>query len=218
MGETVNPVVDKLVAAKLIFWDFDGVIKDSLEAKSSAFEELFLPYGVDVARRVRVHHESNGGVSRFHKIPIYLNWSGIAPVGAVVDEFCSRFSELVLSRVLESPWVSGVREYLEANHKCQFFVLLSATPQNEIEIIASKLGIGRVFQHIFGAPIKKIDAIAQVLAATATEARDSLMVGDSEEDLIAAKGNGIRFMLRRTALNRGIQERMKFDMFDDLSS
>ena len=38
--------------AKTIFWDFDGVIKDSVSVKSDAFEELFLPFGSDVAKKL----------------------------------------------------------------------------------------------------------------------------------------------------------------------
>ena len=45
-----------------IFWDFDGVIKDSMTVKSDAFEQLFLPFGENIAKKVRTHHEANGGI------------------------------------------------------------------------------------------------------------------------------------------------------------
>ncbi|MEC7219091.1 MAG: hypothetical protein VXW29_01645, partial [SAR324 cluster bacterium] len=32
-------------AYKLIFWDFDGVIKDSVPLKTEAFDQLFCEYG-----------------------------------------------------------------------------------------------------------------------------------------------------------------------------
>ena len=60
--------------ASIVFWDFDGVIKDSVEVKAAAFERLFLPYGAEIARRVRQHHEAHGGMSRFDKVPLYLAW------------------------------------------------------------------------------------------------------------------------------------------------
>ena len=49
---------------KLIFWDFDGVIKDSVEVKTHAFEYLFPDGDADFLRKVRMHHEANGGMSR----------------------------------------------------------------------------------------------------------------------------------------------------------
>ena len=63
-------------AVTTIVFDFDGVIKDSLEVKSSAFNQLFSIFGDDIARRVKEHHELNGGVSRSDKLPIYLEWAG----------------------------------------------------------------------------------------------------------------------------------------------
>ena len=35
---------------KNIFFDFDGVIKDSVKVKSESFEKLFLPFGKKVAK------------------------------------------------------------------------------------------------------------------------------------------------------------------------
>ena len=52
---------------KSIIFDFDGVILDSLEAKSEAFEELYADYGTSIVKKVRKYHLSNGGVSRQKK-------------------------------------------------------------------------------------------------------------------------------------------------------
>ncbi len=49
----------------VIFWDFDGVIKDSVGVKIKAFFQLFEPFGFVVAERVRQHHEANGSMSYF---------------------------------------------------------------------------------------------------------------------------------------------------------
>jgi phosphoglycolate phosphatase-like HAD superfamily hydrolase len=69
-----------------IFLDFDGVIKESVEAKSAAFVHLFEGFGDDVSKRVRSHHEANGGMSRFEKIPMYLGWAGEKETQKRVDE------------------------------------------------------------------------------------------------------------------------------------
>ena len=55
-----------------ILWDFDGVIKEYLYVKTGAFFELFYKYGTDVTQKVREHHEVNGCVSSFEKIPYYF--------------------------------------------------------------------------------------------------------------------------------------------------
>ena len=54
---------------EMVFWDFDGVIKESVSVKTDAFEELFKPYGDIVRKKVKNHHIENAGMSRFNKIP-----------------------------------------------------------------------------------------------------------------------------------------------------
>ena len=76
----------------VIFWDFDGIIKDSVKVKSMAFMQLFTPFGEDVVKQVREHHEANGGLSRFDKLPIYLGWAGCLSTPELVEEYSNKFS------------------------------------------------------------------------------------------------------------------------------
>lgn len=200
---------------QLVFWDFDGVIKDSVEVKSVAFERLFLSYGKDVAGKVRLHHEAHGGVSRYEKMPIYLGWADEPVNAARVHEFCQRFSELARQAVIDSAWVPGVREYLQAQHERQHFVLISATPQEEMEQILLALEIYPFFREVHGAPKSKTLAIRDVLQRMGCPSDKVLVVGDSETDLAAAEANRVMFLLRRTALNQFLQERHRGPMCDN---
>ncbi len=200
----------------VLFWDFDGVIKDSVTVKSLAFEQLFLPYGREVADRVRQHHEAHGGVSRFEKMPIYLAWAG-EPVSAErIQDFCDRFSQLVRQAVINAAWVPGVREYLQAHHTRQRFILMTATPQEEVQQILHALKISHCFREVHGAPTPKATAIRDVLERLQCPPEQALVVGDSEADLDAAEANNVAFMLRRTPLNRSLQERFSGATFDGL--
>ena len=40
-----------------VFWDFDGVIKESIEVKSIAFEQLFMPFGRKISKFVLAENE-----------------------------------------------------------------------------------------------------------------------------------------------------------------
>ena len=103
---------------ELIFWDFDGVIKESVSVKTDAFVELFQSYGKDVCNKVKQHHIENGGMSRFNKIPLYLEWSNIAPTNERVDDMCAKFSGIVKNKVINSAWVPGVERFLRSNIFC----------------------------------------------------------------------------------------------------
>lgn len=196
--------MQQLSQPKLIFWDFDGVIKDSVEVKSRAFVKLFEAFGNEVAERVHEHHEANGGMSRFDKVPLYLQWAGEEPNQDRVREFCDRFGQLVLQGVIDAPWVGGVEKYLRNNPLQQIFVLVSATPQNELEQILHALELTKCFADIFGMPTRKKDAIRMTLAARGFDPNDCLMVGDARADLEAAEANQIPFLLRRHETNSNV--------------
>jgi len=212
----VSQALTQLQAADLVFWDFDGVIKDSVAVKTVGYEQLFLPFGPALASRVRQHHEAHGGVSRYEKIRLYLDWAGEPVTQARVDEFCARFSQLVLQAVIDSPWVPGVREYLQEHRTRQHFVLITATPKDEIDQILRLLDLAACFRSVFGSPTPKAVAIREVLTLSRASPDGALVVGDSETDLDAALANGVGFLLRRTTLNQKLQERHPAPAFDTL--
>lgn len=208
-------ISENIKKAKTIFWDFDGVIKDSVSVKSDAFEELFLPFGSDVAKKIRMHHEDNGGMSRYDKLPIYLNLAGEKNSTNSISKYEKQFSKLVMNRVINSPWVEGVLEYIKTNYKAQKFFLITATPQKEIEEILKKLEISKYFKKVIGSPTNKKDAIKIILSNQNINLDDSIMIGDSCSDYEAAKENNVFFVFRKTDLNKKLQKKLKCQMIEN---
>ncbi len=187
-----------------LFWDFDGVIKDSVEVKTKAYIELFKTFGLSIVQKVCRHHEYNGGMSRFDKIPIYLKWAGVEPTHEAVADYSGQFSKLVLQGVIDAPWVPGAEEYIRNNKYKQTFVLVSATPQGELEFILNALDLAECFTKVFGAPTNKVNAIANTLKSFNLDPSSCLMIGDSLADLNAASSNKVHFLLRRHTSNAEI--------------
>lgn len=175
-----------------------------MDVKSRAYVKLFEPFGPDVMEQVRLHHQANGGMSRFRKFPLYLQWAGEEPSEERVQEFCERFSQIALQGVIDSPWVPGAEEYLRHNPRNQVFVVVSATPQAELEQILRTLDLYDCFAAIYGAPTGKAEAIEITLKKQTIDARDCLMIGDARADLDAARANRVPFLLRRHASNAGV--------------
>ena len=208
--------LEKLIGqAEVVFWDFDGVIKDSVEVKSTAFEKLFSNYGQDFTIKVRRHHERNGGVSRFKKIPLYLSWSKEVISSEKVQEFCNRFSLLTKQSVINSPWVDGFLEFIECHYKERKNILVTATPTEEIKEILHALNIQHFFHKIYGAPDTKSDVINKTLREMKISPQCAIMLGDSASDYKAAKDNNVLFFLRGTELNKSLQSECKDWMFKD---
>ena len=209
--------IDSVEDASTIFWDFDGVIKDSVLVKSDAFEKLFITFGEELAKKVKKHHEDNGGMSRYEKFPIYLSWAGKQKSDKLILDYEQQISKLVKQSVIESPWVKGVQEYLEINYEKQEFFLVTATPQNEIEDILMKLQISHFFKHIIGSPMSKQDGVESLIKDYDIKIDHAIMIGDSMSDYSAAIDNNVNFILRKTSLNKKLQKQLKCKMIDDFT-
>ena len=201
--------------SNVVFWDFDGVIKDSVRVKSIAFEKLFSIYGSKILKKVRAHHEKNVGVSRFDKIPLYMSWSDESVTDKNIQELCNKFSLLVKKSVIESPWVPGFLEIVNKMNNRQKHVLVTATPKDEIEEILKKLEIRHFFHNVYGAPVLKKEAISKELNKLSISPENAIMIGDSNNDYEAAKDNNVMFFLRCTDFNKDLQQLCKGNTFKD---
>ena len=165
---------------------------------------------------MKEHHEANGGISRFDKIPTYLKFAGLSASEPVINVFCERFSKSVMEGVIDSPWVPGVKEYLVESTNQQLFFLITATPQAEIEIILNRLGISSCLKKVFGAPMRKEIAVSNAMEIYGLSPNEVLMIGDSSSDLQAAKRNSIPFLLRKTLINHDLANSYDGPQFEDL--
>mgnify|MGYP001185878755 CR=1 FL=1 len=200
---------------KYIFWDFDGVIKESLDVKTNAFENLFKSYGPEIAERVRNHHLENIGISRYKKIPLYLSWVNEPISNQNIRTFCKNFSEIVVENVIKSPWVPGFLEFINSTYGIKSNMLVTSTPQKEIDMILKKLDIQIFFEKVFGAETAKNKSIRICIDRMKIDQCDCLMIGDTETDLKAAEENNISFLLRKTHLNNKLQSNMTMNQFSN---
>lgn len=200
-GSENSSAVSLFRQARLVFWDFDGVIKETIHLKGEAFARLFRDHGEALMTKIRKHHARHGGVSRLDKIPLYLGWAGLAQDSENVGRFCERFAEMVFQKVVEAPWVPGAKELLLLNPFRQRFYLVTATPQKEIEAILAALDLMGVFEGVFGSPVKKDDAIRKALENSSTPNERCLLIGDSLADQQAALATNIPFLLRQHSNN-----------------
>jgi phosphoglycolate phosphatase-like HAD superfamily hydrolase len=197
-----SAIQSQITLASLIFWDFDGVIKDSVGVKKDAYAKLFSGYDRKVVRLIIEHNKINGGLSRFKKIPLYLTWACESVTESLIEDFCNRYSILVKQAVIDAPWVPGLLNYLKKNYLRQKFIIVTATPQNEIVDILYTLGISHYFYEVHGSPKEKCNVISDVLKRFKCNNLNALMIGDSKEDYLAAHKNMVPFILRANSFNQ----------------
>ena len=183
-----------------IIFDFDGVIIESVGVKADGFAMLYCPYGKNVVNQVLKHHYANGGVSRYDKFRFYhKNFLGSDLSDVELQVLGKRFSEFVVRRIIEAPYVKGALEFLTENYRKYSFFVSTGTPQNEIEIITKEKSIFNFFIEIFGTPSSKFEHITTIMNKYSLAKNKTLFIGDSIIDKNAANKAGIQFVARVTS-------------------
>jgi len=183
---------------RYFIFDFDGIIKESVEAKTKSYINLFSEYKFALPL-IKEHHQKNGGISRYEKIPLYLEFCKLSSTKSLVELYLKRFRENVYKLVIDSNWVPGILEFIKEIEDKQKIYIVSATPEDEIRMISNKIKLNVPISNIFGSPSSKIKNINKFFKKEFK--RDYIFFGDSFSDSIAANEFSIDFAYRRYDLN-----------------
>ncbi|MEO0439491.1 MAG: HAD-IA family hydrolase [Pseudomonadota bacterium] len=181
-----------------IFFDFDGVIADSVDAKITAFGQLYDEFGPDVRRAVEDYQRAVPGETRFDKIPrFHSELLGISLSEAEIIQWCDKLSSIVLDEVVKSDLLPDVPEVL-ANLERQNIQahIVSGTPHDELQIIVDRKGLAPFFRTARGAPEKKASIVRDIMATEALTASQCLFVGDAMTDFDCAEQCDMAFLGR----------------------
>tara|TARA_B110000046_G_scaffold174029_1_gene197318 strand:- start:6431 stop:7081 length:651 start_codon:yes stop_codon:yes gene_type:complete len=201
---------------KNIFFDFDGVIAESVSAKTDAFREMYSPYGEDIANQVVEYHINHGGVSRFEKFKYWEKKFFNKDISEHrVHELAKQFSNLVLNKVIISDEVPGVNAFIKKYSKELNFWIITGTPTSEIEIIANERGLTNYFSGIHGSPKNKRYWTEYLLKKHNLKREETLFLGDATTDLDAATFSNLHFALRENEENKGIFKNYEGNRFKD---
>lgn len=190
---------------KSILWDFDGVIAESVNVKTEAFRELYLPYGDDVAQKVVEHHLAHGGVSRFEKFKIYHEQYLKIPIDQKeVERLSAMFSEIVLNKVVSAPYIDGVIDFIHSTQSQYDHFVISGTPDGEMKEIINRRKIRNLFIEVMGSPKTKVEWINDLVSRGKISIDTSVFIGDATTDYNAAKTTGMNFVLREVYYNQDL--------------
>lgn len=197
--------LEKNIKFKNIFFDFDGVVAESVNAKTEAFRELYLPYGEVIADKVVEHHINHGGVSRYEKFKIYHNQFLNTEISEEeVQNLAGKFSNLVLDKVINSEQVKGCNDFFDQYSKSLNFWIITGTPTDEMKIIAKSRGIEKHFIGIHGSPKNKRYWTEHIIKEHNLKREETLFLGDATTDYDAALFSSLHFALRVHEENESI--------------
>jgi len=179
-----------------IFFDWDGVITDSVDIKTKIFAELYREHGAEVEKKVVDFHLQHGGVSRYVKFKYFHeNFLNMKLSEAEVEQMAQQFSSHAFDAVIQSPFVPGVLETISNEFaKNTLLFIVSATPMEEIKRIVEAKNLVHFFKEIHGSPTTKQEIIKNLISRYKLTGSKCLMIGDAIEDYQAAVDNGVKFL------------------------
>jgi HAD superfamily hydrolase (TIGR01549 family) len=178
-----------------IIFDFDGVLAESMNIKTEAFAKLFKNFGEEIVKKVTKHHIENGGISRYKKIEkYYKEYVGKKLSKNEISEVANNFSELVIKKVIDAPWVPGAKDFLEKYYKKIDLYVVSGTPQEELDNIIGERKMKKYFKAIYGSPMEKEEIIKKIINENRYDDKKTLFIGDSFSDYTSSKKANVKFI------------------------
>jgi len=180
---------------RALFWDFDGVILDSMPIRDEGFAQVLKPWKPREIEAFLDYHRQNGGLSRYHKFRYFFTEILKVPVSEeAVKSLSAEFSE-IMRRLLvnRNLLIQDSIAFIERYHTEIPMFIVSGSDGNELRFLCQELAINSFFKQIEGSPTPKIKLVADLLETYGFEKGNVLLIGDSGNDFDAARENGIRF-------------------------
>ena len=202
---------------KAIIFDFDGVILDSGRIKTEAFPLIFdfIPEHHDA---ILDYHIQNQGLSRYEKIDwVYRELLDKPLEESKKKELGQKFSDIVLDKVLEAPFINGAKELLQflINRELPSFVA-SGTPEDELRLIVEKRGLDKYFNGVYGSPTKKPEIVRHIEKKWNIACAEMLFLGDASTDYNSARITGTDFVPVQSDEMKDYWKLVGLEAIDDL--
>lgn len=190
-----------------VFFDFDGVLVDSVPLKTKAYADIFQPYGEKAVKAVLDYHQKHKGIDRYKKISYVSEKLDLGLTRAKLEQTAAQFSALVKEEIIAKPFVQGALDLLVQlrSAKIKLFIV-SAAPQGELrEIVQKKISVESIkasheksadyfFEKIFGSPQSKLEILKKSLEEYSLDPSKCIFIGDSLCDFKVAQSVGMFFL------------------------
>ncbi|MHA7101789.1 HAD family hydrolase [Roseivirga pacifica] len=181
---------------KVILWDFDGVILDSMAIRDQGFVEVLKEYPEVQVNELLAYHRKNGGLSRYVKFRYFFEEiRGEEISNDSVNGLAEQFSNVMKSLLINpSLLISDSLNFIVENARRYKMHIVSGSDGNELRYLCEQLNIDQYFLTIDGSPTPKKQLVKSVLSQFGYAQKDCVLIGDSINDFEAAESNSVDFM------------------------
>lgn len=203
----------ELLSKDAIFWDFDGVILDSMDVREEGFRIVLSEYPLEEIEDMLIFHRKNGGLSRYVKFRYFFESIRGEPVSEdKLQLLFANFTEVMRkSLVSQERLIPEVLNFISKEYHNIRMHIVSGSDGDELRYLCRNLGISKFFKTIEGSPRAKEELVKDLLDEESYVPSQVCLVGDSHNDYEAARHNGIFFYgFNNTELKRAGLNYLKF--------
>lgn len=180
---------------KAIFWDFDGVIINSMPIREKGFREVLSSYPTVEVEKLVDYHSKNAGLSRYVKFKHFFNHIRKEfNTEKLEAELAKKFSVIMKESLLdEKLLILEVINFINKNPNIKMHIV-SGSDGVELKYLCNNLRIQSLFISIEGSPTPKIKLVESLIQKFSYQKENVCLIGDSINDYQAAIINGIDFI------------------------
>jgi len=209
---------------KLVMFDLDGTLVDSVPDLAVAVDNMLLELGRPAAGLDAVRVWVGNGARVLVRRALANDMDHSAVDEALTEQALTLFMDAYADSHVFTVVYPGVRETLKWMQKRGVeMALITNKPERFVAPLLDELKLGRFFRWIIGGdtlPQQKPDpaALFHVMKMAGVPASQSLFVGDSRNDVLAAKAAGVACVALSYGYNHGrpIAEESPALVIDDL--
>ena len=182
-----------LKRSRMLVFDFDGTLVDSVPIKFRAFDRCFEEFP-EQREAIRAYCHGNNHTPRWEKFRHVYEQILRRPYTPQIErEMHERFERETTEQISRAPALPGASEFLERVRPRYRTALLSSTPHGILLEILEKRGWGSRFDEVQGAPVNKASWLLG-LKDRGFSPEQVLFFGDTPEDAAAAREAGCGFL------------------------
>ena len=215
---TSNSDHTNIFEARIIVFDFDGVIIDSNGVKIEEYRNLFSQFTKDqttLDEIIKIYKNSAGIPREVTLKKVFKEIFDKTISSQEVENLSSDFSKQIFRRLETIEPLKGFLEYL-AIHKEINKHIISGAPNSDILYLIKRLNLTKHFKSIKGGPLNKKNELNNIRELEKVKAQDIVYFGDQRNDCIAAKSAGVGFIGINAGSNLDTMECKKFSDFEEL--
>ncbi len=178
---------------RMLVFDFDGTLVDSVPIKLNAFDRCFEKFP-ERKKEIQAYCHGNNHTPRWEKFRhVYEKILKLPYTPEIEKELHQTFERETTEQIAGAPALPGAEIFLDHVRSKYKTALLSSTPHPILLQILEKRGWAGRFDEVQGAPVNK-SAWLQALESKGFSASEVLFFGDTPEDARAAREAGCDFI------------------------